>query len=77
MELEYDKEMVELVSKPIKSDLSCLISLTGHRLLTADIVMFKTILRKCFNRFRTSQITRRFNLVCDWYLKLKTIIKFF
>lgn len=63
MEREYDKEILELVSKPIKSDLNCLISISGHKLLRADIVIFKVVLRKWFNRFHTSQISRRLSLV--------------
>lgn len=63
MEREYDKEIIELVSKPIKNELNCLISVSGHKLLKADIVIFKVIIRKWFNRFHTSQISRRFSLV--------------
>lgn len=63
MELEFNKEINELISKPIKADLNCLISVSSHCLLTADIIIFKTILRKWFNRFKTSQISRRFSLV--------------
>ena len=63
MEREYDKDILELVSKPIRNDLNCLLSLSGHKLLKADLVMFKVVLRKWFNRFHTSQISRRFSLV--------------
>ena len=70
MELEYDKEILELVCKPIKNDLNCLISITGHKLLKADLVIFKVILRKWFNRFHTSQISRRFSLVCSIILRI-------
>ena len=65
MEREYNKEIVELVAKPIKSDLNCLISISGHKLLRADIVIFKVVLRKWFDRFHTSQISRRLSLVSD------------
>ena len=65
MECEYDKEILELVAKPIKSDLNRLISISSHKLLRADIVIFKVVLRKWFDRFHTSQISRRLSLVSD------------
>lgn len=74
MEREFDQEILELICKPIKNDLNCLISISGHKLLRADIVMFKVVLRKWFNRFHTSQISRRFSVV-SWLDSLKEIVQ--
>lgn len=60
---EIDCELHDLVLRPIQKPLQNLICVSSHRLLVVDIVMLKTLIKKCFKRFRTSKISRISSLV--------------